>query len=213
MTTAVWRKTTPMEQEPSTPSGLARELGGARAAARCDAERLSQALSAAASGVVSYLAGAEVPIALSMTQSGALVHTDPNTVRQATKAVSGRLAALLAGEALHVLQKGKAGAGPSHAAMRLQATWLAVGEAQGRFDCIDTNVKPNTTAMERAFSREKTLRSTVARRLDGAQKQATAILKRNLAAVDLIAGHLMTDGVVASETLVDLLAMSEERKW
>lgn len=195
-------------------SALAREAGGNRAAARRDAERLTQALSAAASAVVSYLSGAEVPIAISMTRIGALVHTDPNAVRQTTKAVSGRLEAMVAGEALHILQKGRAGArDPSHEAMRLRATWLALGEAQGRLDSVEQNVKPNATTLERAFGRDKALRSKVSGRLDGAQKQATAILKQNLAAVDLIAGHLMTDGAVASDTLVDLLVMCEEREW
>lgn len=195
-------------------SALAREAGGTRAAARRDAERRTQALSAAASAVVSYLAGAEVPIAISMTRNGAQVQTDPNTICQTSKAVSGRLAEMFAGEALHILQKGRAGArDPSHEAMRLRATWLALGEAQGRLDSVDSNVKPNTTTLERAFGRDKTLRSKVSRRLDGARKQATTILKQNPAAVDLIAGHLMTDGAVASEALVDLLVMCEEREW
>jgi hypothetical protein len=195
-------------------SGLAREAGGARAAARQDAERLARAISAAAGVVVSYLAGAEVPIAVSMTQNAALVHTDPNTTRHTTSAVSGRLAALLAGEALHIIRNGNARAGgPPYPAMRLQAKWLALSEAQGRLDSIEPNSRPDAVAMERTFSGDKTLRSKVSSRLDGAQKQATAILKRNLVAVDLIVGHLITDGAVASETLVDLFVMCEERKW
>ena len=195
-------------------SGLARELGGARAAARCDAERLSQALSAAASGVVSYLAGAEVPIALTMTRNGALVHTDPNTTRQTTKAVSGRLAALLAGEALRIIQKGKVGAeGPTYARMRLQATRLAIGEALGLLEETNLNVKPDTAAIKHAFGRDKALRPKISCRLDDAQKQATTILNRNLAAVDLIASHLLADGAVPSATLVDLFVSCAETKW
>ena len=195
-------------------STLAREAGGNRAATRHDADRRTQALSAAASAVVTYLSGAEVPIAITMTRNGALVHTGPNTTRQTTKAVSGRLAALLAGEALRIIQKGKVGAeGPTYARMRLQATRLAIGEALGLLEETNLNVKPDTAAIKHAFGRDKALRPKISRRLDDSQKQATTILNRNLAAVDLIASHLLADGAVPSATLVDLFVSCAETKW
>lgn len=123
-------------------------------------------------------------------------------------AVMARLASFLAGEALRDIEGGTGRAGGAGSSqLRMTAIRLALREASGRPGGADLSARPDDVDADLAYSRDRTLQPRIARRLAEAQARATVHLRRNLAAVDAIAAHLLADGAVDAATLADLLGM------
>lgn len=193
-------------------AALAHQAGGSDAATQRDRNRRAQALSSAAMAVVAHVAEGNTPISIAMTQTTAVVQMQVRDGDQNPIFVSAQIASLLASEALSdILNGSRRAGGATEKEMRRRATRLAHNEATGRSDEPTPYAKPAPADADRVARREKALKQRINQRLAVAQGRAKSHLQRNLAAVDIIAAHLLADGVVEAATLVDLLVMCNRR--
>lgn len=189
-------------------AALVHQAGGRAEADRRDTDRRAQALSAAAMAVVAHVADGNRPLCIAMTRNTAVVQMQVRDGHQDSALVAAQIASLLAGEVLNTILPVSTGAGgASHKDMRLRAAGLLRNQAMGSCKARRPYTHPIPADAERALRREKSSKLRIDGRLDEAQAQAATYLRRNLAAVDIIAAHLLTDGAVEAATLVDLLVM------